>query len=223
VRLKGDTVGAFIDAVYAIAVTILALEIPGALPAGGFGLTEFLRVLLEYGVAFVLLFSFWLQHRRINGLVAEVDRTGLWTNAITLLLVCLVPRATTLVFAYGSDVTVHALESSFLGKAAWTTAEIVDVFYVIVVVMIDVLILSLLHLNRGRSGSGETGQLRRTKVAASVLLFVVVGTSFLLPVENRYFLLAIPVLLFFEDEMSRLIDHFAGRFSSGPQEEARGD
>jgi uncharacterized membrane protein len=30
-RIRGEAVGAFVDAVYAIAVTILALEIPGEL------------------------------------------------------------------------------------------------------------------------------------------------------------------------------------------------
>lgn len=210
VTLRGEVVGAFIDAVYAIAVTILALAIPDALPERGFDAELFVGVLLEYGVTFVLLFAFWLQHRRVNGLVDEVDRTGLWMNAVILMLVCLAPGATVLVFKHGDDVTLQALRSSLLGRTGWTTAEIVDVFYVVVVIAIDAGILSLMHLNHSRNGSAETGDLRRAKAATTAILLVVIASSFLMPVENRYFLLAIPVLLFFEDTVSRLLSRFAG-------------
>ena len=207
-RMRGETVGAFIDAVYAIAVTILALEIPGTLNDGAFGLAEFVGVLVEYAVAFVLLFAFWLQHRRVNGLVEETGRVGLSVHASILMLVCLVPRATTLVFRLGDDVTLRALGDSFLHRAGWTTAEIVDLFYVLVVVAIDLGIMILLRINRRQASAADVQQLHRTKTATSLLLVSVVGTSFLLPLENRYFLLLIPVVLFFENEASRALERF---------------
>ena len=206
-RLKGETVGTFIDAIYAIAVTILALEIPGSEPGGTFDIAALADVLTEYAVAFVLLFAFWLQHRRINNLADEVERVGLWMNAAVLLLVCLVPRATTLVFHHADDVTLAAL----IGGAGWTTAEAVDLFYVLVVVCIDLGILGLMHLHRPTVASEELQHLHRTKTTTSIVLVLVVLLSFLLPFENRYFLLVIPVVLFMENELSRGLERLLRR------------
>lgn len=210
-RMRAEHVGAFVDAVYAIAVTILALEIPNSLSGGRLGIEEFAGVVVEYAVAFFLLFAFWLQHRRINAMAAEVHRGALWTNAAILLLVCLVPRITTLVFEFGSNVTLEEIEATLLHGAGWSTAELVDLFYVLVIVAIDLGILLLLHLNRGPVQDGAVHQLRRSKVATTVLLVTVVASSFLLPVQNRYFLIVIPVVLFFEIELSSLTTRFRQR------------
>jgi len=211
-HMRGETVGTFIDAVYAIAVTILALEIPGTLSGGRFGVLEFSDVLVEYAVAFVLLFAFWLQHRRVNGLVDDVSRVGLWLNGAILMLVCLVPRATTLVFQFGDDVTVSEIGETLTGRVRWTTAEVVDLFYVLVVIAIDLGILVLLQINRRTAGAADVRHIHRSKTAVSLMLVLVIGASFLLPVENRYFLLVIPLVLFFENEVSQLLGRF-GRSS----------
>jgi uncharacterized membrane protein len=214
-RMRAETVGAFIDAVYAIAVTILALEIPGSLDKDEFGFVAFAGLLFEYAVAFALLFTFWLQHRRINALREEIGRGGLWLTAFILMLVCLVPRATTLVFEFGENVTLDGLEGSLLSTAGWTTAEAVDLFYVGVVICIDIGILLLLRTTRGATSGDELPQLHRTKVATTVLLVLVVCSSFLFPVQNRYFLLLIPLALFFELELSAVALRLR-RASGGP-------
>ena len=204
-ELKGGTVGTFIDAVYAIAVTILALELPSEISNEGLDLSMFSSVVLEYGVAFFLLFAFWLQHRRINGLVEVVERFGLLVNATILMLVCLVPRATMLVFDYGEDVTIHDFRESLLGSG-WTRAELVDLFYVGVVVLLDLAIVALLTTNtRQAEESRLLVQLRLSKRIVTLTVLAVLVSSFLLPVENRYFLLVVPVVLSFEVDLSRLL------------------
>ncbi len=203
--LRAEKVGAFIDAVYAIAVTILALEIPGAIQDGEFKFTMLGDDLLEYVVTFAILFAFWLQHRRINALEEETSRGGLWMTACILMLVCLVPRATTLVFEFGEDVTFGAFKGTLLQSAGWTVAEAVDLFYVVVVVLVDLGLLVLLKISRNRTASDDLRHLQQTKATTTILLVFVVGASFLLPVENRYFLLVIPVVVFFEHELWRAV------------------
>lgn len=204
-HLRNEMVGAFIDAVYAIAVTILALEIPSELPGEVFGVEFFSDMLVEYAFAFLLLFALWLQHRRINGIVETVGRFRLLINALILLLVCLVPRATKLVFEYGDDVTLGVLEGTLFQGAGWTTAELVDLFYVVLVVLIDLGIMVLLDASSRQAETEELNRLRISKRTVTSLLLVVTLTSFLLPVENRYFLLILPVLLFFEQELSIIV------------------
>ena len=210
-QLRNEIVGAFIDAVYAIAATILALEIPSELPGEEFGLELFSDMLVEYSLAFLLLFALWLQHRRINGIVETISRFRLFINALILLLVCLVPRATKLMFEYGDDVTLGALEGTLFQGSGWTTAELVDLFYVVLVIFIDLGILALLYVTGRQAETKELNRLQISKWTVTALLLVVTLTSFLLPVENRYFLIILPVVLFFEQELSTIVVRLARR------------
>lgn len=205
-ELSKEAVGTFIDAVYAIAVTILALEVPSEL-TGSFAIGSFAEMLVEYALSFLILFALWIQHRRINELNNTlVANTVVWINCVVLLLVCLIPRATTLVFNYGGDVTLGQLEASLNHGAGWTLPEIVDMFYMAVVIAADLGLLVLVTRVAGRSTDDDTIKIRRSKVTVTALTLGILLLSLLLPVENRYFLLLIPLALMSERGLARLID-----------------
>ncbi|MEM6956411.1 MAG: TMEM175 family protein [Myxococcota bacterium] len=187
--LDNESMGAFIDAVYAIAITILALEIPSQTDSSG----ELARVLGEYVVTFAILFSFWAQHRRLNSEHRTFTRSLLWLNGWVMLLVCLIPRATTMVFEYGGDVTLVDLQGTVLGSEAWTRSELVDVAYIAIVLGAD---FGLLALSR---------ELRRIKAVGTLLVLLCLVLSILLPIPNRYVTLILPLALFFEKEILRLV------------------
>jgi len=212
ITLSKEVVGTFIDAVYAIAVTILALEVPGELE-GEFHFANFADLLVEYAIAFAILFAFWIQHRRINNLVEVNERGGLWLNAFILLLVCILPRATTYVFQYGGDVTLAGIEKNLFHGAEWTRANVVDVFYVGVALAIDFSLAFLARLNAREAHTERAADLRRFKFGNSLLLVFVLLGSMLLPFPNRYFLLLIPIALFFEREIAGLLFRKRGRSS----------
>ena len=198
--------GAFIDAVYAIAVTILALEIPAEL-ASDSDLSDLGGVLVDYAISFAILFALWVQHRRINLHIESYAPVGLWLNAGILLLVCLIPRATTFVFNYGGDVTVGQLETA-LAKGQWTRAEIIDVAFVLIVLVSDLALIALLYLTPREVRQTKAADIHRSKVTISVLLVLVLAGSFLLPLENRLFLLSLPLFLMLEHRISPLVEFF---------------
>ncbi len=202
--MKPETLGAFIDAVYAVAITMLALEIPGELNAE-FDASDLGNILVEYCIAFTVLFAFWVQHRRINGHVEELSRRVLWFNAGVLLLVCLIPRATTLVFTYGDDVTVVGFEQAIFGGSTQTRAALVDGLYLFVVFVADAILLLLAHTAIPRRSDGADRHVRRTKVVTSVLLTSCLVLSLALPFPNRYFALLLPLVLFFEEEVTKRV------------------
>lgn len=202
--IRREVAGAFIDAVYAIAATILALEIPGEFGAE-FSVAVFGELLLDYAMSFVILFALWVQHRRIVGHAEALTPLTLWMTALVLLLVCLVPRATTLVFQYGEDVTLAQLEQTLLHGAGWTLAEFVDLFYVAIVLAADLLLLALAAMATRGSAAPDAIELRHSKYTVTLALVGLLALSLLLPVENRYFLLAIPLALIFERHLARLI------------------
>lgn len=202
--VKRESVGAFIDAVYAIAATILALEIPAEIDAS-FSVSGFSLLLLDYAMSFIILFALWQQHRQINSMVEEYGRLTLWMTALALLLVCLIPRATTFVFEYGADVTLFQVEQSLLHNAGWTVAEVVDLFYVTIVLAVDLVLLGLALLaTRGRKGA-EAIALRQSKYTVSGLIILALALSLLAPLQNRYFLLVIPFALIFEQHLTALV------------------
>ena len=194
-----ETLGTFVDAVYAIAMTILALEIPGELNETA-ELQQFTSLLLDYALSFIVLFALWMQHRRIIN-HARVERHSLvWLHGLVLLMVCLIPRATTLVFSYGGDVVLSQLHES-LWEGEWSRAEIVDLFYVSLVAFADLLLLLLARLSL-QGGNAAAAHVWRAKRTMSLVVIGVLGISFLLPVENRLVLLILPLVLLAEHRLA---------------------
>jgi uncharacterized membrane protein len=204
VTMSKENFGAFIDAVYAIAVTILALEVPAEF-GGDFSASHFGVLLVEYSIAFVLLFAFWLQHRRINEHIEKYTRTAIWLTGGILLLVCLLPRATTFVFEYGDDVTFHRIIESFTTSGTLDAAEFVDLFYVGLVLTADALLLVLAFITTHGRESVSAQYVRRSKLTTTLIISTMLLGSMLIDAQNRYFLLILPFALIFERELLRLV------------------
>lgn len=99
----------FSDAVFAIAITLLALGI--RLPAGDGALTdaELLRQLIEIGpkylgfiLSFLIIGTFWIGHHRRYRQIIRYDGTLLLLNLLLLMVVAFVPFPTTVISEHGS-------------------------------------------------------------------------------------------------------------------------
>lgn len=195
--MSRETLGALVDAVYAIAATILALEIPAEM-SGDAAITNFGALLVDYAITFMILFALWLQHRRINGLVGHYTPFGIWLNAVALMLVCLIPRATMLVFDHGGDVTLAEYEKVLFHGAQLTMAELVNLFFVLLVMGVDLTLLLLSRLAGKTRSDQEARDVLRSKATISVLTISLLVVSFLISVEQRFFLVIMPIALMFE-------------------------
>ena len=72
----------------------------------------------------------------------------------------------------------------------------------------DFLILLLLRLFASETTFEKVRQMRQSKTVTSLLLLTIVLLSLVLPVQNRYVLVIIPVALFFEQEIHALLRAF---------------
>jgi len=107
---KGRT-DAFTDGVFAIAITLLVLEIhiPEIKPpAGGdvnAAMSEYLtslgQPLLTYALSFATVGIIWLNHNATFAKIRYVDRTGTMLNLLLLAIVCFIPFPTALLSRYG--------------------------------------------------------------------------------------------------------------------------
>jgi uncharacterized membrane protein len=116
--LNGTRLEAFSDGVFAIAITLLVLDL--AVPARNQirpgGLLAYLRgqwpSYVAYLVSFLIIGIIWVNHHTVFSKVRMVDRPVLFANLALLLIVSAIPFPTRLLAAYvttgGSDAQVAA-------------------------------------------------------------------------------------------------------------------
>jgi uncharacterized membrane protein len=114
--VDADRVLAFSDAIFAIAITLLTLELHVSSGLNGSAFTTELRHLLPslgaYALSYLILGQLWLVHHRIFSVIARVDRPLLIANLAFLGLIALTPFPVRLLADYHDRplaVTVYAL------------------------------------------------------------------------------------------------------------------
>lgn len=102
--VEADRVLAFSDAVFAIAITLLTLnlEVRPGLHGADFtrALQQVLPALGAYVLSFVILGELWLAHHRIFGVIARVDYAVLVRNLMFLALIAIMPFPVRLLSSY---------------------------------------------------------------------------------------------------------------------------
>ncbi|HEY2372962.1 MAG TPA: TMEM175 family protein [Gaiellaceae bacterium] len=93
---------AFSDGVFAIAATLLILEIGVDTSRGDLGkqLTDIWPAYLAYVTTFLVIGIIWINHHHCVSLIGRVDRTFLFMNLLLLLTVSFMPFPTKLVAQY---------------------------------------------------------------------------------------------------------------------------
>jgi uncharacterized membrane protein len=114
--VDADRVLAFSDAIFAIAITLLTLELHVPPGLHGSAFTTELRHLLPslgtYALSYLILGQLWLVHHRIFSVIARVDRPLLIANLAFLGLIALMPFPVRLLADYHDRplaVAVYAL------------------------------------------------------------------------------------------------------------------
>ena len=109
----------FSDAVFAIAITLLALEI--RLPEGAGALGDQILALAPNILAFILSFlvigSYWVAHHRICQYLARYDTGLLWHNLLFLMGIALMPFTSGLIARHGDTTTAVAFYAATLTLA----------------------------------------------------------------------------------------------------------
>lgn len=117
---------ALIDAILAIIITIIVLEIPLASNGSWEALFELKYEFVIYAISFMVCFNFWNFNNNLFSLVNKIDPKVIWTMGITLFVFSLLPYLTTFVaeninvffpqFLYGLSFIVTALLSKLISK-----------------------------------------------------------------------------------------------------------
>lgn len=88
---------ALIDAILAIIITIIVLEIPLASNGSWQALLDIKYEFIIYAISFMICFNFWNFNNNIFSIVNKVDAKVIWTMGLTLFVFSLLPYLTTFV------------------------------------------------------------------------------------------------------------------------------
>jgi len=103
---------AFSDGVFAIAVTLLVLEIKApdlSQATSSEAITKLLQIFphfLSYVTSFIVIGVIWINHHALFHLLKRVDRTTLAINLLLLMCVAFIPYPTALIGEFGALVPV---------------------------------------------------------------------------------------------------------------------
>jgi uncharacterized membrane protein len=107
--MKTTRLEAFSDGVIAIIITIMVLEFKVPEDASPAALAALWPVLVSYAVSYALVAIYWVNHHHLIHLARRADRAVLWTNALWLFWLSLIPFVTAYHSTHRSEPLAAAL------------------------------------------------------------------------------------------------------------------
>lgn len=98
----------FVDAVLAIIITVMVLELPNIEQSGNGGFWTLAKAVGIYGVSFCFVAGIWYQHAVAFSQVEEVPRRTIVWDLVLVFVISLIPEATRLMTVVESNFTVMA-------------------------------------------------------------------------------------------------------------------
>jgi len=170
----------FSDGVFAIAVTLLALELRVPyLQSGGFslqGLAPLVPELLTFVLSFIAIAIFWVNHHQLTQIITIINRRRiLWFNMLFLLFVTLIPFVT-------QTISANTLSRVAVSMYAFVVFGASTSF-------------SLLRYWIHKSADERNISMKRSSIGPIIYLLAIVASVF--SSAFAYVLLAIPPLFYF--------------------------
>ena len=124
--VEQDRIVMLSDGVFAIAITLLVLDIRVPNGVNSSDVSAIVRSLLPhfigYTISFIVIASYWLGHRRIMKVMTHVDRNFLWLNFLFLFFITVFPVPTSLLGLHLGTVAptiIYACFSAATGFSLW--------------------------------------------------------------------------------------------------------
>ncbi|OGC23683.1 hypothetical protein A2291_04190 [candidate division WOR-1 bacterium RIFOXYB2_FULL_42_35] len=109
--LTSKRIESLADGIFAIAMTLLVLDLQLDGPVGNIILSQFLanqwQRFLNYLLSFFLLAIFWILHHQQFHVIKRTDRRHLWINVLMLMFVALIPFSASVVGDFFGQTLAH--------------------------------------------------------------------------------------------------------------------
>ena len=188
-----DRLITFLDAVVAIAITLLVLPLVDVLPDEG-AAVDLPTLLAEeasrfgaFTLSFVVIARFWLVHHRLVEQVGSYDRLFVLLNLLWTMTIVLLPFATEVAAVYGTDRLAVAV---YIGTMTLSSACLT---------LLELMIVRRPYLRRAGSAAEEDDPTRAVLTTGTFVLALLVGVA--VPAVGYFALF----LLFLPDAARRLL------------------
>lgn len=88
---------ALIDAILAIIITIIVMEIPLPESTNIYSLLKLYPDFIAYALSFIICFNVWNYHHNLFNMVHKMDSIVSWSSAVTIMILGLLPHVTLMV------------------------------------------------------------------------------------------------------------------------------
>ena len=116
----------FSDGVFAVAITLLVVQLPIPVKAPdrelGDDLTGNLPMLISYGISFGVIALYWLKHLGFNNHVRRYSVGLIWLNFMFLLVIAFLPFPTAVYGTHSSDEVAQVLYAGTIAVAGYISA-----------------------------------------------------------------------------------------------------
>lgn len=106
--MKTERFEALIDAILAIIITIIVLEIPMAATGSWESLFQIRFDFIIYALSFLVVFSFWNYNNNLFSIVHKIDHKVIWLIGLSLFMLSFLPYLTIFVAENFNSFVAHA-------------------------------------------------------------------------------------------------------------------
>jgi uncharacterized membrane protein len=197
--LSTNRIEAFTDGVFAVAITLLILEVKVPHLEPGMSLLHELQLLwpklLSYAVSFGVIGIFWVGHHIMFHYIKRSDRILLWLNTLLLMFVSAIPFSAALIGEYREDPVAVACYGVLLALTGL------------------VFLVLWLYASKGHRLIRESMPIElvrlgtKTILLAPVVYAIAAGVAFYDPLVSKMIYFLVPLLYLIPSPIDRLV-HF---------------
>jgi uncharacterized membrane protein len=207
-RLGFERLAFFSDAVFAIAITLLVLDLKPTLdPGGGFALAPMIPNLIGFALSFYVVGRYWLAHHALLATVQSYDRQLLVTNLLFLASIAFLPFPTSVV----------ALAKADTGPVAFYAVSVAGVGLLMILLALAARREALMRPGETRGG---TAYILAGMAAAPAVFLAAAFLALYNPRGALFLLLALIPAGWLTDRVGRMLQH---RIDAVPQDDASKD
>ena len=190
--MSKDKLGAFIDAVYAITITICIINIQKPESVTWGALWSVRDSLVTYTITFFMMISMWIQIHFLWHQITKIDNAVIWACMLFLFTSSFIPYATSLM-----------MESGFENKY----------FAIVYGILAIVISLSLLGIqitcekcNKDTLGSGKNSKIMPSRAIMSLDIFIkIIGTLVAVFLWPPFVIIAVFIAFEFNSLATRIV------------------
>lgn len=190
--MSKDKLGAFIDAVYAITITICIINIQKPESATWGALWSVRDSLVTYTITFFMMISMWIQIHFLWHQITKINNAVIWASMLFLFTSSFIPYATSLM-----------MEGGFAN-------DYFAVFYGILSIVISLSLLAIQitceKCNRETLGSGKTSKIMPSRAIMTLDIFIkIVGTLIAVLAWPPFVIIAVFIAFEFNSLATRIV------------------